>query len=517
MTPKPGRRTPMRPFTAGVIGIVLLVVFAYLGFTKFANPFASNFTVHAIFSNANQLRPGSLVRIAGVNVGSVQSVSPVTSCNSVGSGQTGCSAADVAMTIDQSGLPLHKDATFAIRPRIFLEGNFFVDVRPGSPEAPTVSDNWTFPIQQGVEPVQLDQVLTSLQGDTRRNLQILLQQYGKAVNQGGSAYNASIQYWLPAYQYSAIVAHDLLGIQPHDLSRALYETGTVAASLNANPQALQSLITDFNTTAGAFARQNVALSQAVAELPRTLAAAIPAFNALNAAFPPLRALARTLVPGVKSTGPTIDASLPFITQLRLLVQPSELRGLTADLAVAIPALAQLTQKSIPLMRNGVRPLSSCVANVIYPWSQLTLNDPHFNASNGFPPHPVYVEAVDFLPGLAGESRNLDANGPYIRIFGALGSAETTSLASGLVGGATEPILGEQPPLPPGDKNPPLQPGVPCETQPAITSLASATSPAPPALTPLSTFAGLSPAVASSSGHRIGKVASTHHKTSRRSG
>ncbi|MDQ6817249.1 MAG: MlaD family protein, partial [Actinomycetota bacterium] len=417
-----------------MIGIVLLVVFTYLGFTKFASPFAGKFTIHAIFSNANQLRPGSLVRIAGVNVGSVQRVAPVGGCSSAGTGQTGCSAADVTMTVDPSGLPLHRDATFAIRPRIFLEGNFFVDVRPGSPEAPTVSDGFTFPIQQGVEPVQLDQVLTSLQSDTRHNLQILLQQFGKAVNQGGSAYNASIQYWLPAYEYTSIVAHDALGIGPHDLSRALYGTGSVAAALNANPKALQSLITDFNTTAAAFGRQNVALGHAIAELPRTLAAAIPAFNALNAAFPPLRALARTLIPGVRSTGPMIDASLPFITQLRLLVQPSELRGLTADLAVAVPALAQLTRRTIPLMSSGVRPVSSCVANLIYPWSQLTLNDGHFNASNGFPLRKVFVEAVDVLPGLAGESRNFDANGPYIRVLGALGATAATSLSPGLLGG-----------------------------------------------------------------------------------
>ncbi len=503
---RPGRR--ISPFAAGVIGIVVLVLFAYLGFTKFANPFASKFTVHAIFSNANQLLPGSLVRIAGVNVGTVQSVAPVSGCSSAGGGQTGCSAADVTMTIDQAGLPLHRDATFAIRPRIFLEGNFFVDVHPGSPQAPVAPDNFTFPIQQGIEPVQLDQVLTSLNADTRHNLQILLQQYGIAVDKGGSAYNASIQYWLPAYKYSSIVAHDALGIQPNDLSNAIYETGDVAGALDANPQALRSLVTDFNRTAAAFARQNVALRQAVANLPQTLAAAIPAFNALNAAFPPLRQLARTLVPGVESTGPTIDASLPFITQLRLLVQPAELRGLTADLAVAVPALAQLTEKTIPLMQNGVRPASSCIANVVYPWSQLTLLDPHFNASNGFPPRKVYVEAVDFLPGLAGESRNFDANGPYIRILGALGSTATTSLSPGLVGGEVTPIVGEQPPLPPGDARPPLQPGVPCETQPAITDLSSPSAGPPPSLTPTSIFAGLSPAATSQARARAARHASS---------
>ena len=37
-------------------------------------------------------------------------------------------------TVDDEGLPIHKDATVTIRPRLFLEGNFFLDLRPGSPQ-----------------------------------------------------------------------------------------------------------------------------------------------------------------------------------------------------------------------------------------------------------------------------------------------------------------------------------------------------------------------------------------------
>ncbi len=487
MRRRKGRRKGMTTFKAGVIGIVLLVVFSYLAYTKFANPFASKFTVHALFTNANGLRPDSLVRIAGVNVGRVANVAPVTSCKQNGISAKNCQAADVSLEIDPQGLPLHNDATFAIRPRIFLEGNFFVDVSPGTPSAPTVKTGHTFPITQGTEPVQFDQLLSSLQSNTRQNLQTLLQQYGKAVKQAGPSYNASIRYWLPAYEYSAIVAHDALGIQPHDLSNWIADQGTVAGALDAHPQNLKNLITDFNRTAGAFARQNVALQQAVHELPRTLAAATPALNALNAAFPPLRMLSRTLIPGVKSSGPTIDVSLPFIHQLRLLMQPSELRGLTGDLRVAIPALAHLTKATIPLMKNGVRPASSCVANVIYPWSQSTLTDSHFNASNGFPPHKVYVEAVDFLPGLAGESRTFDANGPYIRILGALGNTITQSLSTGLLGGALTPIQGAEPKVPPGGTRPPLSPTVPCETQPPTTDLSATTAGPPTTVTPASSL------------------------------
>jgi phospholipid/cholesterol/gamma-HCH transport system substrate-binding protein len=471
------KRGGMSRFKAGAIGIALIVVFSYLAYTKFANPFASKFTVHAVFANANGLRPQSFVRIAGVNVGTVQSVGPVAGCKH--STDPTCQQAEVTMVINPDGLPLHDDATFAIRPRIFLEGNFFVDISPGSPSAPTVKAGHTFPINQGTEPVQFDQVLTSLQQNTRKNLQLLLKGYGTAVKKGGPSYNASIKYWLPAYEYSAVVAHDALGIQPHDLSNWIAQQGTVAGAVDAHPQNLKSLITDFNTTAGAFARQQANLQSTLQELPRTLAAATPAFNALNAAFPPLRALSRALIPGVKSTGPTVDVSLPFISQLRQLVQPSELRGLTADLSKTVPALTKLTVKSIPLYKNGVRPASSCVANVIYPWSQLTINDKHFNASNGFPPRKAYIEAVNFLPGVAGESRNFDANGPYIRILGALGNTVTQSLSDGLVGGALQPITGAEPSLPPGGKRPPLQPNVPCETQPAITTLDDAGTSAAP--------------------------------------
>ncbi len=478
MRRKKRRRTGrLSPFQAGAIGIVAIALFSYLAYTKFANPFASEYTVHAIFSSANGLRPDSLVRIAGVNVGKVTNVTPVSHCKVNGTTEHQCQAADVTMTIAQSGLPLHDDATFAIRPRIFLEGNFFVDVHPGTPSAPAADDGHTFPIQQGTEPVQVDQVLTSLQPDTRHNLQVLLEQYGHAVQQAGPSYNASIKFWLPAYEYSSIVAHDALGIQPHDLSNWIAEQGPVAGAIDAHPQNLQNLITDFNTTANAFARQNAALQHTVAQLPQTLSTAIPAFNALNAAFPPLRRLARVLRPGVITSGPTIDASLPFITQLRLLVQPSELRGLTSDLSVTVPALAHLTKTTIPFMRDQVRPASSCVANVIYPWSQLTLNDPNFNASNGFPPRKAFVEAIDFLPGLAGESRNFDANGPYIRVLGN-GGTLTYSLQPGMFGQALSKIVAVQPQMPPGGRRPPLNPTTPCETQAPITDL-SAPAGAPP--------------------------------------
>ena len=94
------------------------------------------------------------MRVAGVNVGKVTGVGHV---------EDGKQAAIVTMRIDKKGLPIHRDATFKIRPRIFLEGNFFVDVSPGSPSAPALGDGDRVPINQTSAPVQLDQVLGALQ------------------------------------------------------------------------------------------------------------------------------------------------------------------------------------------------------------------------------------------------------------------------------------------------------------------------------------------------------------------
>ena len=76
-----------------------------------------------MFTSSNGLRPDSPVRIAGVDVGKVKQIDA----------QEGTDNTVVTMAIDEQGLPLHKDATAKIRPRIFLEGNFFVDLQPGSP------------------------------------------------------------------------------------------------------------------------------------------------------------------------------------------------------------------------------------------------------------------------------------------------------------------------------------------------------------------------------------------------
>jgi phospholipid/cholesterol/gamma-HCH transport system substrate-binding protein len=430
----------------GLIALVVLSMLAYLGFTKHI-PFVPHYEIKAAFASANDIRPGSPVRIAGVEVGRVTGVEPL---------RQGGTGALVTMRINDNGRPVHADATAKIRPRIFLEGNFFVDLSAGSPSAPELKDGGMLPVNQTATPVQLDQVLTSLQSDTRSDLQTVLREYASALDgKGAKGFNASVPWWKPAYQSSAIVSQATLGEEPHDLSGYIRGAGATAAALDRNGQALKSLVTEFNTTANAFAVEQDNLRAALSELPNTLHAAMPALLALDNAFPPVRLLARELLPGVRSSGPAIDASLPFIGQLRALVSQPELRGLAADLRPTVASLAKLSTTSLPLYTE-VRRNAACANNVIIPWSHDTVPDKQFPASG-----EVYQEAPKVLPGLAGESRSGDANGQWFRVLAASGTNLVT-LSPGVFGTTALPILGTNPPPP--NKRPPLNPNVRCQTQ-----------------------------------------------------
>ena len=159
-----------------MLALVVLVVAGYFGFTK-ANPFSNLYELHAVVRDAQNLKPNAPVRIAGVEVGKVTGIERESD---------GPPAARVTMQLRDDALPLHKDARMQIRPRILLEGNFFVDLQPGSPGTGDLPDGGTIPISQTATSVTLPQVLSVLDRDVRLDLQTFLREYGYALSGGGA-------------------------------------------------------------------------------------------------------------------------------------------------------------------------------------------------------------------------------------------------------------------------------------------------------------------------------------------
>jgi phospholipid/cholesterol/gamma-HCH transport system substrate-binding protein len=460
------RRSRSRsPFAIGLITLAIILVGTFLGFTKHI-PFTHGFRVKAVFESANSLRANSPVRIAGVEVGKVKKIEP----------KEGTDQSVVTMEINDNGLPIHEDATAKIRPRIFLEGNFFIDLQPGTPSSPKLADSDVIKVTRTATPVQLDEVLTSLQSDTRQDLRDVLDGLAKGLNSkpsradnrnadpsargqtGAESLNDAYKSSAPALRGGSQVNVALLGTQPdRDLSRLLDGTARTTGALIRNESQLKDLISNFNTTMGALASQSGNLRTSIRLLAPTLENANAAFASLNRAFPPTRAFARDILPGVRETPSTINASFPWIAQAQGLFSKPELRGLAQDLAPATADLARLTNESLTLLPKIDR-TALCARDVILPTGNIVIHDPFDTGTEN------YKEFWWTMVGLSGESQNFDGNGSYVR-FQPGGGSQAVALGSAksptgqLIGSAAAPVQGVQPKYP--GKRPPYVTSVPC--------------------------------------------------------
>ena len=431
-------RNGMSPFRAGVLALVLVCLFTYFGFSK-ANPFANPYEFKAVFNDVNNLKPKSPVRIAGVEVGKVKKVESVSDGNG---------AAQVTMELQDKALPIKEDAELKIRPRIFLEGNFFVDLEPGSPSADELDRDGTIPVTQTAAPVQWGDLLTALQSDTRSDLQTFLREYSKGLDKGGAeGFNQAIEYWEPAYRNSSLANDATLGQDAdHDLQRVLKGQQKTFAALVRDERALKGLVTNFNVTAAAFAREDVALAASVPALRETLRVGHPALASLDSALPSLRAFARDALPGVRSSDETLAESLPFITQARLLMSERELRGTARVLRRTIPDVVAFNRTSVPFLREN-RALSACTNDVLVPFMDLDIPNPE-SGNEAENSGKVRQQLQRGFPGLSGESRLSDGNNQFFHA------------------GATPPGKRVRPGPPPdgGSQPMPHRPDVPCELQ-----------------------------------------------------
>jgi phospholipid/cholesterol/gamma-HCH transport system substrate-binding protein len=463
------RRRPARSNAfVGLTAASACALIGYFGFTKDI-PFTHGFQVKAQFESANSIRPNSPVRIAGVEVGKVTSVA----------GLQGSDAAVLTLELKDAALPLHRDASAKIRPRIFLEGNFFVDLKPGTPGSPALRSGDTIKISQTATPVQLDQVLTALQTDSREDLKALLDGLATALNakptaaqdrdssppaRGQSAAESFNDAYedIPAGERStAQVLEALLGTEPgRDVARLIRGTASTADELGRYENQLKDLIANLNSTMATFAGESTSLRASIRELAPTLRNANAAFASLNEAFPPTRAFAGEIRPGVRETPATIDPAFPWIEQARALVSKQELGGLAQELSPATAGLARLIDRASELLPETDL-TSKCLRDVVLPAGDIVIDDEFTTGEEN------YKELFYTLVGLAGEGQNFDGNGMYVR-FQTGGGSQTVSLgaksaSSGeLFGNNTQVPLGNRPAYP--GRRPPYKPDVPCHTQ-----------------------------------------------------
>jgi virulence factor Mce-like protein len=466
------RRKGLSRITLALIGIALITVLVYFSFSKRV-PFLHGYRLKADFASSNQLVSGfSPVRIAGVTVGKVTGIEP---------GAAGTS--QVQMELKDTALPVHKDATVRIRPRLFLEGGFYVELDPGSPSAPDLADGGTLPREQTDTPVQLHQILTAFEQDTLGDLRSVIKELDVAFDHGGAdSLGRAIVDFGPVLRDTALITEAARGSHVHDVSEGIGATAKIAGVLADRESELRGLVTSLRRTTGALAARDDELAESIAQIDGLVREAPAALDSLDAVQPTIREFIAELRPSLRAAPPILDDTARTLVQLRGLTSPGELPALVRALDPTIRALPSLNHRLQGLFPL-VTPVMDCLRERAVP--VLNAEVPDGDLSSGL---AVWQELTQAGVGVVSFAQNFDGNGYNSRY---LAGAGEQSFATGIVpglgqlyGNVSQPISGSRPVYlgagPNGEERvPPYRPDAPCMEQ-APPDLSQRTSGAPTA-------------------------------------
>lgn len=304
---------------------------------------SSPFVINAELSSAKSVTPGQgqSVRVSGVQIGEVGGV---TLKNGV---------AVVKMDIDQKYQHLiHQDATVLLRPKTGLD-DMFLEVDPGSSSAPIAKAGYTVPVANTNPPVDPDQILSSLDADTRNYLALLVNGAGQGLQPpGGSELGKVLVRFLPTHRdlarLNSVVAERGAALQ--SLIHSLHVLNAAVATKQAQ---IVQLIDASSRVFQATANANPNISQAVAELPGTLRQATVTLQKVQRFANVVTPATRNLIPAVSeipaANAATIALARPATPILRTQIRPfvvaarplvRNLRPAAINLATATPNLSR---------------------------------------------------------------------------------------------------------------------------------------------------------------------------------
>src|SRR5205823_6232059 len=130
--------------------------------------------------------------------------------------------AEVQMELDHNAPPLYAATTMRVRPRIFLEGGFYIDLQPGAPRGAKLDSGATIPLSQTAIAVQSDQPLSRFDSRARADTATILHELDRALDGGGAHQIRSLTSEPPPMlRPSAIVAKASQGLRPGELSELI--------------------------------------------------------------------------------------------------------------------------------------------------------------------------------------------------------------------------------------------------------------------------------------------------------
>jgi len=299
------------------------------------------FDVNAELTTAQAVTPGQgqTVNIAGVEVGQISSVK-------LENGK-----AIIGLKIDRKYDRIYNDATILLRPKTGLK-DMVAELNPGTAAAGRLREGGTIPISRTLPDVNLDEILASLDTDTRDYLRILLGEGSAALHGNGRQLAQTIRRIEPTAKYAREV-NEQLAKRRENIKRVVHNFSLLTAELGSKDQQVADFVQSSNAVFAILAGQSANLQETLRRLPGTLGTTSTALANVDTMAKVLGPTLQALRPGARALGPALQQTRPFLTRttpvLRDQIRPfaraalptvRDLRPALRDLSAATPNLTR---------------------------------------------------------------------------------------------------------------------------------------------------------------------------------
>jgi phospholipid/cholesterol/gamma-HCH transport system substrate-binding protein len=268
------------------------------------------YTVNAEFSTGQAVVPGQgqTVNIAGVPVGDIGKVSLKNG------------VAVVQMRIKKKHSPIYKNATLLLRPKTGLK-DMYIEMDPGTKNAGPVPSDGTIPVSNTLPDVNLDEILSNLDADTRSYLQILINAGGEAF--GSKGYDADLRETFkrfePTARYGDRITR-LLARRRENLRHVIHNFQLITSALATRDNQLSQFVDSSNANFQAIASADQALQETLSLLPGTLDTANTTLAKADKLAQELGPTFQALRPGARALGPSLAETRPFLRQTTPIIK-----------------------------------------------------------------------------------------------------------------------------------------------------------------------------------------------------
>ncbi|UTI66172.1 MlaD family protein [Paraconexibacter antarcticus] len=328
----------------------------------------SAYTLKMRVATADGLVADQDVKIDGVRAGKVTAVKLARD-----------DTAEITMQMDPSAAPVGLDARTRIR-SVSVLGEKYIEMQPGHTDRPAPSGTWVK--ADAAAPVDLDDVLNTLDSGTRARLRIILAEGGTALTGRGDAVRRLL-ISLPNGMNQLGQVLDQATADTAGLKRVVNAGDRVISTLTPRRHELGQLVQEADGALQATADRRAALGAAVGQAPSALAQLRrslglleqastnlqPAADQLRRSAAPIGSTLKALPQFSRDATPTLDkarAAAPDLAKLARGVQPT-LRKLQP---VAKKLHATLAQAD-PLVQGLDKGLADDALYFLQTWARVT--------------------------------------------------------------------------------------------------------------------------------------------------